>query len=465
MISMRYFRRKNRAQKKEIPLAFTITLAFLVIVLTIPLSAIFLGLTPQGRIDGTRSVSVNKWSEGYERINVQSGAKKGIGEGKYQIPPDPWLHEGYASGVTRWSAPGDYLGTSWDQSIIALTIEPVLSTYDETAYAQGFDVRTGELRWTLEGESPGSCSTVVSGIAYCVRLERSMHTILQSIDLSTGQVTRIGRIAEGIEGDSIRQYHFLGVQGKVTYWSITNESNDEGGDTKLQKILAFGEGRPLWEIVLPVGAQCVLGDGAIGCSTTHNDHKSELVEIFNATTGDKASEFEGVKLAGWHSDGFVLLHGQNYVHYSWAGEKKQTYVTYKSNIWPGEKENSLLPVEAAVSNPQVMAVDAGGKVCVVEPDNDRRLPLRHVPTGKDIGAHTPNVEVRISASGRTIFTGHQPAEGAGEIVFYSRDAEEIARFAVPINEQVIQTQGIIVVSSRDSKNRSPVSTTVYGPRG
>ncbi|MDO4258157.1 MAG: hypothetical protein Q4C87_01405 [Actinomycetaceae bacterium] len=468
-MSKGYFSRKNRVHLKEASFILRLSLVLLVIFLVIPLGVQILAAMRQEHTDGMNSPDNDlKPLTTRTQDGVQSGAKEGIGQGEYQPPTDPWLHEGYAAGVAPWSVEGHYVGVSQDKSVIVFqSLDQMHVSGDQVVVVHGYDVATGKRRWKRHQDPLSDCSTVRDGIAYCVAQSREGMVTLRSIDLAAGHATHIASINEGKD----LSYQFLGVHAGRTYWMVTKKTTDDVSG--FRKVLAIAGGHIQWEITVQGEdsdnnqVSCVLANGAIGCQIANINTRTLRFDIYNANTGQKATEFTDLDGVRWHSNGFVISSASdpNYIHYSWAGEKKEVYETYRNDIWPGEAESVLFPAEVAQNNPLALMVNAQGKAIVRRFDSDRMLPLTHVPSGKELPPVALNMETRASASGSVFSIRHQPAENEQELLFYSKDATEIARYTVPATAEVTDSHGIIVVKGGKPGKEGQRITTVYAPKG
>ncbi|MDO4258165.1 MAG: hypothetical protein Q4C87_01445 [Actinomycetaceae bacterium] len=252
-----------------------------------------------------------------EREAANPNATQGMGRGTYEVPTDAWLHPGYKSGVSTWSAAGEYIGVSRDKSTI------VFSDLSNERVLVGYDVKTGAEKWrNSTGEAAHmSCEDVWNGIAYCSSSEPATEQTFASIDLATGDITPIGKVnKEGYRAD------FVGYWQGYTYWTFESRAtHSQERPRELDRLIALKDQKQQWEIDIAADTACTVGDGALGCH--HQPHGR--VGLFNVTTGEFVAEVTDVPAVDWYRDGFMVA-GAGYdktkiQRYSWLGQDQGVF--------------------------------------------------------------------------------------------------------------------------------------------
>lgn len=289
-----------------------------------------------------------------EREPANPQATPGIGEGRYDVPTDLWLHPGYAAGVSSWTTSGDYIGVSRDKSLIVFA-----SAKDGSPKRMltAYNVKTGATQWTLAPtDSNFTCHDVHNGIAYCIDETPADTSTFLFIDLATGALTKAENIP--VVNNGVR---FFGHWQGFTYWATQSTENTRR-QTVPETLLAIKDGKLQWQTKLTAHSRCVVGDGALGCGYDRDDQTGRI-DIFNASTGDLVADYDGTISVEWYRDGYVItdtaVSEEKGRQYSWTGKEIGEVATPHTLVNPGMDERFLHPLasidilrSASVTDPE-----------------------------------------------------------------------------------------------------------------
>ncbi|MDO4258162.1 MAG: hypothetical protein Q4C87_01430 [Actinomycetaceae bacterium] len=386
-----------------------------------------------------------------ERGPVNPNATQGMGEGKFEVPTDLWLHSGYAAGVSTWKATGEYIGVSRDKSIIAF--------YDEeTGDITGRDVKTGTEKWRTQVESSFfmSCHAVWNGISYCSNVDSNKRLTFIVIDLATGKVTQGENT--GIEG---RAPLLIGYWQGYTYWNVpSTERVSEGDPLPPHTLISLKDEKVQWKTEIMANMNCTIGDGALGCSNGFGGVESRA-EIINGTTGELVAEFTGEVIMRGYRDGFIIADRGStpttYRQYSWAAKDMGSVSKGITFTHPEDFRGNLLPISSVEEvGENWRFVDPAGQSLVELSRDNGADAYKDLSTQKFIRAKD-SISVFIGEEKGTVyfldgFESHAffiVDENGTEIFSDDRGADDLVR----------ADHGIVIRQNVDS------SVTVYAPQG
>ncbi|MDO4258160.1 MAG: hypothetical protein Q4C87_01420 [Actinomycetaceae bacterium] len=410
-----------------------------------------------GRTDPENLESEQKGPEYIEpeRGPVKPDATDGIGEGRYEVPADPWLHPGYAGGVTTWSASGTVLGVSRDKTTIVFGEDVRGENKDKIT---GYDVKTGKEKWAIS--EAVNCNAMWNGIAYCTDATQETEGLdFVSIDLATGNTTRVN--SASTDADSAQ---FIAHWQGYTYWNVPNSSNVPGeGVQEPETLIAIKDGKVQWDIEIAANADCVAGDGAIGCGYYQGDNMLRA-EIFNGSTGEFIAEFTGDLAVEWYRDGFSITdkRGENTEskQYTWAAKEKrlESYVPFQAQ--PDTRDGILMPMPIVGQSGGQGFVDPSGAPLLVSSENsDGVYTYTDFSTTKVIAVATERKDYAGDAWGEVyvLWGGDRSA-----LAFFDENGREIFSEADNGIDALNYYGGILV---RDYRLEEDSLVTVFAPQG
>ncbi|MDO4258166.1 MAG: hypothetical protein Q4C87_01450 [Actinomycetaceae bacterium] len=448
---------ETTAQRSSTPLIiglFTVAIVALLVIAFIAIQA----LTAVAEAEWSLPELPAPEAEGPEYVQPERGpadpnATKGMGEGKYEVPTDPWLHSGYAAGASQWTASGSYIGVSKDKAVIAFK--------DHSADAIiGYDVKTGAEKWrtSIEVRSFILCLHVWNGIAYCsddAITDSETHQVFTAIDLATGEQTQIGN--SPVEGDSAE---FLGYWQGHTYWMTSVSTEAFSADARAPyTLIALKDGKMQWHIDVAANARCRVGDGAIGCQQTQTD-ESNRVELINASTGEFVAEYTGAINVNWYRDGYVIMndeaHKTEYRQYLWTGEDLGTISPTGVDGEPRESQGNLVPMSSVGGGVELGFVDPTGKSLLKTSPVDGDYTYFDVSTKKVIATKEERMEAVGDQKGKVyLLTGVTPKA----FFFVDENGTQILSGTYGDEETITVEHGILL-----QKNSSD-EVTVFAPQG
>ncbi|MDO4258168.1 MAG: PQQ-binding-like beta-propeller repeat protein [Actinomycetaceae bacterium] len=374
------------------------------------------------------------------------GGAVALPTGGYEPPATAWLHEGYGTGVDTWETNGELIGTSKDNAIVVFQ-----QTGDSGRGIVGFDAKSGKEQWRNDfGSGFVTCAKAIAGIAYCTQRENQENTLI-AMDLSTGKTATQLKLS-----DDQRMRDGIGAQLGRTYWIL-----EKDGEEALT-LVAAKDGAIAWEAPLEKNTLCVLGDQALGCSSSREGDASRI-QTFDANNGSAMLDMEGKLIPQWHRDGVVILNSDDKTntHYSWKGDQVATVDFQTGDPWPKVRSGALTPVASRDRKNIVEMVSPEGKPVLTSTftktgEAGNRV-FVHSGTGKEIGTPALAQKVMGTGTGKTIAVDYFDE---GKLVFYRDDGSEIAQFPYGKEGHAIVDHGILVSTSADGK-----TTTVYAPQG
>ncbi|MDO4258167.1 MAG: hypothetical protein Q4C87_01455 [Actinomycetaceae bacterium] len=387
------------------------------------------------------------------RGSVNPYATEGMGQGKYEVPTDPWLHSGYAAGVSTWNASGQYIGVSKDKEIIAF--------YDsEDRRIVGHDVKTGAEKWriSLDKSIYIVCDNAWNGVAYCYDTivdANSSTVVFISIDLAKGEMIQADDT--GVEGDGGR---FIGYWQGYTFWTVSSLGSYSSGDAlPTHNLIALKDGKKQWEVEVAANASCLVGDGGLGCYQYQSDGNARA-ELINASTGEIVAEYAGDIHPHWHRDGYIISDRESenteYRRYSWAGEDMGTISPLGISAQPGERAGNLLPIDGVTESGDLGFVDPSGKSLLSRELDGGEFAYTDLSTKKALSTDSNILQVTGDQKGTVyIFSAHDP----DKFSILDENGKEILSEKYGEDESINSDHGILF--KRGPSN----SITVYAPKG
>ncbi|MDO4258161.1 MAG: hypothetical protein Q4C87_01425 [Actinomycetaceae bacterium] len=387
-------------------------------------------------------------------LPVDESAKDELMSGAYESP-SPWLHDGYAQGVSEWKVTGRYMGVSADKSVIVFDESGGSVT---TSYVVGRDIRTGKEKWRLNyGDSAEECSPSFNGVAYCAQENDEDRFSLDAIDFGSGKVSALGEINIPYS----RSPEFVAAQSGQTLWTVTFPGLD--GDS-ISDLISIKEGVIQWRSPIVEGSECRAADGVVVCETKGDVNRPSL-EVFSTVSGRKVSQFEGLAAYQLFRDGLAIQTPEGGSHkYSWRGEKigDLPFEVARLNVWTLKQNNVLPPLSSVDQLQGVRAVNSAGEPLVREEKevSRKQMYLVDISTETTIGEKRMSLDIVANEKGSLYLLEDERVKAT---ILYGEDGKEIFRRAYTENALAYYPDGIIYSIAEGEGVHAEI--TVYAPKG
>ncbi|MDO4258158.1 MAG: hypothetical protein Q4C87_01410 [Actinomycetaceae bacterium] len=360
--------------------------------------------------------------------------------------PSPWLHEGYAQGITEWNVTGTYMGASADKSVVVFREGEERDGGELVAR----DLHTGEEQWRTD--APQDCFRPIHGIAYCV-YNFGDYFSLATIDYANGKSDELAEVKKDVGLSP----EFIGVHKGQSVWAL---SFSAPGGEEIRELVAIDNRALQWRAPIVHNSICHSADGVIVCES-QSGHNAVSLEVFSAVNGKKVSQFDDAQSVALFRDGLVVRQGASgYKKYSWTGEEMGAppHVPDISARWPGKEDGVLLPI-STLGHADVQAASHTGAPLLYGPKETPQEPHRFVDasSGIGVGGQTADSLVVASESGRLYLVEDKAAKA---MILYSEEGKEISRIFYFESQPLLYQDGILYSQRKGANN-----FTVYAPKG